>query len=98
MLISAEVKGLTFENIGQGVTVAAAWFHLDGKSHWVDFTATRTGTGRRRATWIVTATMHRKEGADRRAQVTLRNCYRYEAVEAAVDALNGHPLTCTGDC
>jgi len=98
MNISAEVKRLAFENIGQGFTVAAGWFHLDGKAHWVDFTATRTGTGRRRAAWTVSATMHRKEGSNRRAQVTLRNCYRYEAVQAAVDALNGYPLACQGEC
>jgi hypothetical protein len=49
MNISAEVKRLAFENIGQGFTVAAGWFQLNGQAHWVGFTATRTGTGRRRA-------------------------------------------------
>jgi len=95
MKISPEVKALRFDHLGHGMTAAAAWFPLDGSRHWVDFTASKAGHGRRRSTWIVTATMHRKSGPDRRAQVTLRNSYRYEGVQAALDALNGRPLAST---
>jgi hypothetical protein len=79
-------KSLPFECPGMGISQAAGWFDLNGKRVWVSFMADSIGHGKRR-TWSVTASNYTEAEKPLHVQATVKDCYRYEAADAALTEL-----------
>jgi hypothetical protein len=84
-----DLKTLKFDALGRGMSSAAAWFTIAGVRQCVQFSAAHEGPrSSTRRTWHVIATYYTSTGTRMRSSVTIRNCYRYEAAQAALDALS----------
>ena len=68
--------------------IASGWCKINGNNEWlVVYASTDAKLGARKAKWSILATYTNDDGEKYQTEATVRDCYRYEAAQIAVDAL-----------